>query len=196
MTEPLDLDPMAALRSAGVQVEVTPETVETPAWTPETGDLEPIVTPERVRFRPDLAALPDIVKSPDGPWLDYEAAFAVLWQAFHALEIRAVTGSFTLTAAPEFTGGSVWPAGFTLERPVTWLAAAPRTPTGVLVRAEAGILGAGKTVAVPKAGTVTSTGATLQVTNVSGSSVVVNSSNPITYIAQALYLHTPPLTLP
>lgn len=107
----------------------------------------------------------------------------------HTWEIRSVSGSVTVTTDPAFTGGAVWPAGVTIERPIIWTTPAPIVPTGVLVRGEAGVLGAGKTVATPKDGTVTTTGCTIQARNVSGGTVVVNAASPVTYIAQALYLH-------
>jgi hypothetical protein len=194
VTEPVAIDPYEAVRSAPVHVETIPGETHEPPWTPETDGAAPVVTPPRVQLTPDLTALPSFLKSPDGTILDHGAAIAVLWQLLHSMEIRSVSGSYTLTTAPEFTGGSVWPAGLEIERPVTWLDPAPRVPTGVLVRAEAGVLGAGKTVGTPVVGTISTTGATLRLRNVSGGQVVVTAQAPITYIAQALYLHTPTIT--
>jgi hypothetical protein len=185
------IDPRAIVRAARARVKIIPGGPSvTPPPTPDNPDPQPVAVPPRVVIGPPSDTIPDLLKGPDGG-LTLGAGLGMLWALFQSLEIRAVTGHLTLTAPPN--GGPLWPAGQAAEKPITWDEPAPETPTGVLISAEAGILSAGKTVAVLKPGTATSTGATLVLQNLSGTAVAVNPANPITYNAQALYLYTPPL---
>lgn len=190
MTQPLD--PSAAVRAALVAYTRQPDIVFTPQATEHDLDPEPVTIPGRAVLVPDLAQLPAALRSADGQ-LVVPNAVALLWALLGSMEIRSVSGSVTVTTDPSFTGATVWPAGATIDRSIVWTTPAPSVPTGVLVRGEAGILGAGKTVADPIPGTVTATGCTIRAKNVSGGQVVVTAAQPITYIAQALYLWTPPL---
>lgn len=193
MTGPEQLDPRAIVKAALVKAEVIPETTYTPPGTANDPNPEPVTVPARTVIAPLLDALPDVLKTADGLHYDLGGAVGMLWALLQSMEIRTVTGHVTLTAIPGGVGGTIWAAGASFEKPITWDVAAPEEPTGVLVSAEAGILSAGKTVATLKAGTATTTGATLVCKNVSGGNVIVNASNPITYNAQAMYLYTPPL---
>jgi hypothetical protein len=187
------IDPRAIVKAATVKAEVIPESTYIPPGTANDPDPDPVTVPARTVIAPLLAELPDILKSPDGESYSLNDSVGMLWALLQSLQIRTVTGHVTLTAVPGGVGGTIWAAGASFEKPIVWDAAAPETPTGVLVSAEAGILSAGKTVATLKAGTATTTGATLVCKNVSGGNVIVNASNPITYNAQAMYLYTPPL---
>ena len=196
MTAPYEpLDPYKTVLAAGVQVEVIPESTYVPDPTQGVPDPEPVTVPARVRFSLDVESLPATLKSPDGQRVDLAAIVALLWQVEHSREIRAVTGHVVLTAVPGGIGGSIWQQGRAIDFPVTWDQPAPTPPTGVLITTEAGVIGAGKTVAVEKIGTATTTGAVITATNVSGADLIVNSSVPIIYHAQGLYLHTPILDL-
>ncbi len=188
-----DIDPRAIIKAASVKVQEIPASSFTPPATPEVPDPQPVVIPAITRLTPVLSALPDLLKSGNGENYDLSGAVALIWAMLQSMEIRTVTGHVTLSTIPGGVGGSIWAAGASFEKPITWDTPAPEAPTGVLISAEAGVLSAGKTIAVVKDGTATSIGATLTCTNVSGGNVIVNSTNPITYNAQALYIYTPPL---
>lgn len=196
MTDPLEIDPYATVKAAGVQVYVTPETTYQPPVTPETPNPAPVVTPESRRLVPDLAALPDFLKSPDGPWLDLPAAVAILWQIWTSLEIRSVAGVHTVTTISPEGAGTAWAPGLTIERAVTWQTPAPTIPTGSRVSVEAGLVNVGKTIAVVKPGSLTTTGCVIQATNISGGYIVINDSDQIvSYTVEGQYLYTPVLDL-
>lgn len=188
-----DIDPRVIIKAASVKVQEIAASSFTPPATPDAPDPQPIVIPAITRLSPVMANMPDILKSADGQYYDLNGAVALIWAMLQSMEIRAVTGHVTVSTIPGGVGGTIWAANASFEKTITWDVAAPETPTGVLINAEAGVLSAGKTVATLKPGTATTTGATLTCTNVSGGNVVVNSSNPITYNAQALYIYTPPL---
>jgi hypothetical protein len=191
VTQPGEVDPYATVRAAGIEVEVVPEVTIQPDPTPEVPNPQPIVVPEAVRFRPNLAALPDVLKTPDGTGFDLTTAVAMLWQVFHSLEIRTVAGYVTLTSVPGGIGGTVWPAGQTLELPIIWDMSPPQVPTGAVVTTEAGVAWMGKTTARVKPGSITQAGCVVQASVVGVASVTPNGGQPITYTATALYLHTP-----
>lgn len=191
MTGPIN--PLAVVRAALVRAKAIPEGTVTPPATGEVPDPDPVVVPAQTVIGPSVADLPDFLLSPDGSSYSLADSVGLLWALLQSMEIRAVTGHVTVAAVPGGSGGTIWGSGVTFERSITWNEVAPSVPTGVLVSAEAGILTAGKTVGRVVPGTATTTGATLALTNVSGGNVVVNGANPITYNAQALYLHTPPL---
>jgi hypothetical protein len=188
-----DIDPRAIIKAALVKVQEVPPSSFTPPATPDLPDPQPIVIPAKTVLSPVIASMPDIIKSADGEFYDLNGAVSLIWAMLQSMEIRTVTGHVTVSAIPGGVGGTIWAAGAAFDKLITWDTAAPETPTGVLVSAEAGVLTAGKTIAVVKDGTTTAVGATLTCTNISGGSVVVNASNPITYNAQALYIYTPPL---
>lgn len=196
MTLPGELDAVGVVQATAVQVEVTPPDVREPPPTPDGPPADPIIIAGDTRLVLDLDALPAVMKSPDGTGLRMSAAVAVLWQIQHSMQIRAVTGRVVLTAVPGGVGGSIWQAGRAIDFPLTWDTVAPIAPsTGVLITTEAGVIGAGKTTAVVKDGTVTTTGAAITATNVSGADLIVNGSAPIIYHAQGLYLYSPVLDL-
>ncbi len=188
-----DIDPRAVIKAALVKVQEIPASSFTPPATPDQPDPQPIVIPAITRLIPVMANMPDILKSADGEFYDLSGAVALIWAMLQSMEIRSVTGHVTISTIPGGVGGTIWAANASFDKPITWDTPAPETPTGVLINAEAGVLSAGKTIAVVKDGTATTVGATLTCTNVSGGNVIVNSTNPITYNAQALYIYTPPL---
>jgi hypothetical protein len=188
-----DIDPRAIIKAALVKVEEVAATSFTPPATPDLPDPQPIVIPAKTVLAPVITALPDVLKSADGENYSLSGAVALIWAMLQSMEIRTVTGHVTVSTIPGGAGGSIWAANASFDKPITWDVVAPESPTGVLINAEAGVLSAGKTVAVLKPGTATAVGATLTCTNISGGNVVVNATNPITYNAQALYIYTPPL---
>lgn len=188
-----DIDPRAIIKAASVKVQEVPAGSFTPPATPDVPDPQPIVIPAITRLTPVMANMPDILKSVDGQYYDLSGAVALIWAMLQSMEIRTVTGHVTVSTIPGGAGGTIWAAGDSFDKDITWDVAAPEVPTGVLISAEAGVLTAGKTVATVKPGTATTTGATLTCTNISGGNVIVNTNNPITYNAQALYIYTPPL---
>lgn len=188
-----DIDPRAIIKAALVKVQQIAASSFTPPATPELPSPQPIAIPAVTRLTPVLSDLPDILKSANGENYDLSGAVALIWAMLQSMEIRTVTGHVTVSTIPGGVGGSIWAANASFDKPITWDTPSPEVPSGVLISAEAGILSAGKTVAVLKAGTATTVGATLTCTNISGGNVIVNSTNPITYNAQALYIYTPPL---
>lgn len=196
MTQPTDpLDAAAVVEAVAVEFEVTPADVRVPPPTPENMQPTPVPIPGDVRLVLDLDALPAVLKSPDGAGLRMSAAVAVLWRMFHALEIRAVTGSLVLTGVPGGIGGTIWQEGRTIDFPITWDTPTPTPPTGALITTEATIQATGKTVARLKEGSATTTGGVITATNISDGDVIVNTTDPLIYHAQALYLFTPVLDL-
>jgi hypothetical protein len=194
VTGPAGLDPYALVRAAGMAAVTVPERTIQPDPTPEIPNPAPLVIPGGVRIVPDLDALPDFLKGPDGQFAPAVAS-AVLWQLFHSLEIRAVTGHVVLTSVPGGVGGTIWQEGRSIDFPITWDQPAPAAPTGVLISTEATIQAVGRTVAVLKDGSATTTGAVITATNIADADIIVNTTDPLIYHAQGLYLHTPILDL-
>lgn len=188
MTSPID--PRAIVRAARARVRTIPGWTTTPPATPEIPDPEPIEVPGRIVIGPSGDDIPDVLKSADGQF-NIGAGLGLLWALLQSMEIRSVVGRVTLTAKPVTT--PVWSAGQSVELPMTWDQVPPETPTGVLVSVEAGVAWMGKTTASVQDGSVTLTGCRIVVTNIGSSAVVPSASQPITYTAQALFLHTPPL---
>lgn len=190
-----ELDPLAAVQAAAVEVQTTPAETYQPPPTPETPNPDPVAIPASTRLVPNLDALPAILKSADGPWLDLPAAVAVLWQIFHSLEVRTVAGQVVLTAKPASVTGPVWSPGTTAEVPVTWDEPAPIVPTGDDVNIEAGVAWMGRISARVKPGSVTTTGCVILATAVGAAPVVPSAGQPVALTAKGLYLHTPALDL-
>lgn len=186
------LDPLAALLRARPRWRHVPEGQFTPEPTQTDPAPEPVPIPARTEVYTDPADLPDVLTVDDtvdlgGQISLVQSALAWLWGE---LQLRVVTGSVTVTGGPN--APQPWAAGTTMDVPVTWDQAPLRTPTGVVVQIEAGILAAGKTTAVVIPESITDLGATVRLTNVSGGPVVVTAQQTITYTAQALYLWVPP----
>lgn len=189
------LDPIAAILAARPKWREVPESTYTPPATPEEPDPEPIVTPARTELYVDPADLPDEVTGMGGVDLGAQLALlqsmvAWLWSS---QQIRMATGRVTLTAIPPGTSPT-WTAGETADLPVLWDAPPLIVPVDGDVEVEATLVWQGKTTGQVKAGSITSTGCTVTVKNVSGSVVVPTSSQPITYIVRAQYLYLPPYT--
>jgi hypothetical protein len=193
VTLPGNLDAVGVVQAAAVNVEVTPPDVREPPPVPDGPPPDPITIPGDTRLVLDLAALPAIMKSPDGAGLRMSAAVAVLWRLLHSLEIRSVAGTVTLITTPP--GFPAWRDGQTAELPVTWAEAPPTVPTGAVVSVQAGIAWLGRTTARVKPGSVTATGCVVLATAVGSTSVVPADNQPIIYSVQGLYLHTPALDM-
>lgn len=189
MTSPVDIDPYAALRAAGVLVEVVPEITYTPDSTQGSPHPAPVTIPARVQMQPDLARLPDELKSPDGSRLDLAAAIAVLWQTFHSLQLRSVVGR---TLVPPGTYGS----GDEIEILVSWddpplLAPTAEGPVSVSVGSVAWM---GDVRAKIKPGSLSAIGCTVVVTFLGPVVVATAKTTRVVLEATAQYLYTPPLT--
>lgn len=189
------LDPIAAILAARPKWRELPETSYTPPATPEEPDPEPIVTPARTELYVDPADLPDEATGMGGVDLGAQLALlqsmvAWLWSS---QQIRQVVGRVTLTAIPPGTAPT-WAAGETADLAVMWDSAPLIVPADADVEVDAAVAWAGKTTGVVKPGSITSTGCTITVKNISGSVVVPVSAQPITYIVRGLYLYLPPYT--
>lgn len=186
------LDPLQTLLVARPKWRTIPARDETPAPTPEMPDPPQVVIPARVEPYTDPADLPPSLLV-DGR-VDLAAQIALVQSAvawlWGELQLRAVTGRITVTGGP--LGIGAWAAGAEMTRAIAWDQVPLRTPTGVVVQIEAGILSAGKTSAVVVPESITDTGCEVLLRNISAGPVIVTAQQPITYTAQGLYLFIPP----
>lgn len=191
------LNPVQAILAARPKWREVPESSWTPPATPEEPDPEPVVIPARTELYVDPADLPPEVVSQAGDGVNLGAQLALLQSMVRWLwtsqQIREATGRVTLTAIPPGTAPT-WAAGESADLAVTWDATPLIVPADGDVEVDAAIAWAGKTSAVVKPGSITSTGCTITVKNISGSVVVPVAAQPITYIVRALYLYLPPYT--
>lgn len=189
----MPLDPYGVLRGAPITSETVPAWTYQPPPTAADPTPAPVVVPAATRLGPDLADLPTVLKP--GGALDLGAAVAVLWQALHALEIRTVQALLRVDSILENLPPNALLAGQWFERAVTWSSPPPIVPTGVVVRAETSLTNAGRLIAAAKPETLTQTGCTVRVTNVTSVAVTFDPSNPVVVNAQGLYLYTAPLDM-
>jgi hypothetical protein len=152
--------------------------------------------------------LPEVLqrpmKAPDGTDVigtDYGSMIGVLWGFANQIldqEIVSTSGTVVLPRSQLGPGG-IFPAGATVELPVSWDSTPPAAPTGGFVQLHSSFVWAGRVTAWIKTGTVDQHGATVVFKNISTSNVVVNEATDALRVSATvigLGLFTPPYVPP
>lgn len=171
----------------------------TPPATPEDPDPEPVEVDPPTRFGPIAEDLPQVLRTelpnPDGSGtvqgVSLGSQIGVMWGALGQIfdqEIRVVTGAVTLSDS------RIWSAGKSYDIPITWDSTPLEVPKGAIPSMDVGIAWQGKVTATAIQESITLTGCTVRVKNVSNSVVVPIAGQPITVHATGLYLWTPPFS--
>lgn len=180
------LDPLGLIRNARARAYRMTDRVEDP-------DLD-----AELRFGPIAEELPATLQrwSPraDGSGMELSTSLSdqlgVIWGALGQKEDQQIVS----TSGRAVVSSGIVAAGATIERQVVWDSAPPVAPSGGFVLTTAGVAWQGKVTAWIKTGTVTATGATVMIRNISSGPVVPSVGQPIVAEAVGLGLYSQPYT--